>query len=34
MDPRGWIGIQHEYNNNRVKIGIIIPLAFKERSLF
>lgn len=28
-----WIVIQHEYNN-RVKIGIIIPFAFKERSLF
>jgi hypothetical protein len=32
-DPIAWIGIQHEYNNG-VKIGIIIPFAFKERSLF
>jgi hypothetical protein len=33
MDPKEWIGIQHEYNK-QVKIGIIIPFAFKERSLF
>ncbi len=33
MDPRAWIRIQHEYNNG-VKIGIIIPFALKERSLF